>query len=173
MNGKMLRSGRFWFALIFAAVLLLPGLYLTATTVYRLLTYQRAEGVARFEARGRRGMSRYKIIYPANNGKSYTVEDAAASWLAMGYEAEEKVKVIYPADNPEAGVVATISNLWFWPLFVVLSNLIFIVPVAGWARKGIEEDRLADLAGEERIARDREKRGRSRQRKRRGLDEEY
>src|SRR5262245_46271019 len=54
---SMLRSGRFWFALVFAAVLLLPGLYLSGRTVYRLLAYQRAEGVARFDARGRRGIS--------------------------------------------------------------------------------------------------------------------
>ena len=67
----MLRSGRFWFAFLFAAVLLAPGLYLTARTVYCLLTYQRAEGSAGFEARGRRGMSRYRITYSANDGKSY------------------------------------------------------------------------------------------------------
>jgi hypothetical protein len=53
----VLRSGRFWFAFVFATVLLLPGLYLIARTVYRLLTYQRAEGVAGFEARGRRGFN--------------------------------------------------------------------------------------------------------------------
>jgi hypothetical protein len=167
----MLRSGRSWFALIFAVVLLLPGLYLTGRTVYRLLTYQRTEGVARFDARGRRGISRYKILYHAD-GKSYTVGDAAASWLGMGYEAEEKVTVLYPADDPSAGVVANFSDLWFWPLFAVLGPLIVILPVAGWARRGIEDDRLAGLAAEETIARDRKRRARSRRREHRARDEE-
>jgi hypothetical protein len=169
----MLRSGRFWFAFVFAVVLLLPGLYLTARTVYCLLTYQKSEGVARFEARGRRGIGRYKIIYHAD-GKSYTVGDSAASWLGMGYQAEEKVKVLYPADDPGAGVVATFSNLWFWPLFVVLCPLIFILPVAGWARKGIEENRIAALGAEGQAERDRKMRARWRQRRERGgRDEEY
>jgi hypothetical protein len=168
----MLRSGRFWFALVFAAVLLLPGLYLTGRTLYCLLSYQRAEGVARFDARGRRGMSRYKIIYHAD-GKSYTTGDAAASWLGMGYEAEEKVKVLYPADDPGAGVVANFWNLWFWPLFGVLVPLIFILPVAAWARRGIEDDRLKGLAAEETSARDRKRRDRGRRRERRAREEEY
>jgi len=170
----MLRSGKFWFAFVFAVVLLLPGLYLTARTVYRLLTYEKSEGVAGFEARSRRGFSRYRITYSANDGKSYSVGDVGASWLAMGYEAQEKVKVIYPADDPGAGVVATFYHLWFWPLFVLLGPLIFIVPVAGWARQGIEDDRLLALGAEGQAARDRDMRGRWRQRrKKRGRDEEY
>jgi hypothetical protein len=168
----MLRSGRFWFALVFAAVLLLPGLYLTGSTIYCLLTYQKAEGVARFEKRGRRGISSYRIIYPAD-GKSYTVGDAAASWLGMGYQAEEKVNVLYPASDPGAGVVSNFWNLWFWPLLALLGPLIFILPVAGWARRGIEDDRLAGLAAEETMARDRRRRDRGRRRGPRGRDEEY
>jgi hypothetical protein len=169
----MLRSGRFWFAFIFAAVLLLPGLYLTGRTVYCLLAYQKTEGVARFASRGRRGISSYKIVYHAD-GKSYTVGDAAASWLGMGYEAEEKVKVLYPADDPGAGVVSNFSNLWFWPLFAVLVPLIFILPVAGWARRGIEDDRIAALGAGEQVARDRDMRRRWRQRRKtRRRDEEY
>jgi hypothetical protein len=168
----MLRSGRFWFALVFAAVLLLPGLYLTARTVYRLLTYQKAEGVAGVEGRGRRGFSRYVISYTAD-GKSYTVRDSGASWLGMGYEPGENVKVLYPADDPSAGVVATFYQLWFWPLFVLLGPLVFIVPVAGWARRAMEDDRLAALGAEGQAARDREMRGRWRQRReKRGRDEE-
>ena len=47
----MMRSGCFWFALVFAVVLLLPGLYLTGRTVYCLLAYQSAAGTANFDAR--------------------------------------------------------------------------------------------------------------------------
>src|SRR5262249_11869558 len=101
----MLRSGRFWFAFVFGAILLLPGLYMTGRALSCLLTYQRADGTAGFEARGRRGFSRYRITYSAN-GKSYSVGDSAPSWLGMGYEAGENVKVLYPADDPAAGVVA-------------------------------------------------------------------
>jgi hypothetical protein len=68
-------------------------------------------------------------------------------------------------------VVATFYGLWFWPLFVLLRPFIFIVPVAGWARRGIEDDRLAALGAEGQEARDRDMRRRGRQR--RGRDEEY
>src|SRR5689334_21509455 len=122
----MPRSGRFWFALVFAAVLLLPGLYLAGRTLYRLLAYQRAEGVADFESRGRRGFSRYRLTYSANDGKRHSVGNSARSWLpGLGYEAQEKVKVLYPAGDPAAGVVATFYGLWFWPLFALLGPLIF------------------------------------------------
>src|SRR5262249_42509621 len=171
----MLRSGRFWFALVFAAVLLLPGLYLTGRTLYRLLTYETAKGTAGFEARGRRGMSRYKIAYSDKNGKSYTVGDSAASWLGLGYEAQEQVKVIYPAGDPAAGVVATFYGLWFWPLFVLLGPLIFIGPGGGWAWRGMQDDRLAALGAEGQEERDRDmrRRWRQRRRERRRRDEEY
>src|SRR5262245_52113722 len=171
----MLRSGRFWFALVFAAVLLLPGLYLTAHAAYRRLTYQAAEGTAGFEARGRRGFSRYRITYSVD-GKGYAVGDSAASWLGLGYEVQEKVKVLYPAGDPAAGVVATFYHLWFWPLFILLGPLIFVVPVAGWAWRGMEDDRLAALGAEGQEARDRDMRRRWRQwreRRGRGRDEEY
>jgi hypothetical protein len=85
-----------------------------------LLTYETAKGTARFEARGRRGFSRYRITYSDNNGKSYAVGDSDASCLGLGYKAQEQVKVLYPAGDPAAGVVATFYHLWFWPLFVLL-----------------------------------------------------
>src|SRR5436305_9007823 len=125
----MLRSGRFWFALVFATVLLLPGLYLTGRALYCLLTYQSANGTANFESRSRRrAFTRYVISYPAADGKSYTIRDSGVWWLGMGYEVGETVKVLYPADNPGAGVVATFYHLWFWPLFAGLCPLIFILP---------------------------------------------
>jgi hypothetical protein len=168
----MLRSGRFWFAFVFAAVLLLPGLYLTGRTLYRLLTYERAQGAAGFESRGRRGISTYRITYSAD-GKSYSIRDSAASWLGLGYGAEEPVKVLYPADDPADGVVASFYGLWFWQLFILLAPLIFIMPVAKWVLMGVEDNRLAAIAAEGQAERDRDRERRSAARKRARRNEEY
>src|SRR4051812_24415502 len=120
----MLRSGRFWFALVFATVLLLPGLYLTAGAVYRRLTYEKAEGVVGVTGSGRRGYTRYRITYTVE-GKSYSVTDSGRAWLGLGFEPQESVKVLYPSDDPAAGMPATFYHLWFWPLFALLTPLIF------------------------------------------------
>jgi hypothetical protein len=166
MSRSMLRSGRVWFALVFGGVLLLPGLLLVGRTLYRLVTYETANGTAGFESRGRRGISSYRITYYVE-GKSYSLREAAASWLGLGYGAEEPVKVIYPASDPAAGVVSTFYNLWFWPLFVFLGPLGFVLPVANWARQGLEDDRLAALGAEGQETRDRDMRRRWRQRRER------
>src|SRR5262245_17219891 len=91
---SMLRSGRFWFAFIFAVVLLLPGLFLVGRTLYRLVTYETTEGSARYDARGRRGLSRYKIGY-AVNSQGHALNESSMGWLGLGYQDGEKVKVLY------------------------------------------------------------------------------
>jgi len=135
MRGSIPRPVRYVLALVWAGLLLTPSLYLGARTIYRLLTYESADGTARYEGRGgRKGVSRHTIGY-AVKGRGYAVKESAVSWLGLGYEDGEKVEVLYPADDPAAGVAATFGNLWLWPLLLGLFALPFIVPVAHWAWK--------------------------------------